>query len=298
MAMNRHIGRLVGIVALICALDSSLAMERKEKPMKQGILLVTFGTSVPRARVAFENIDRLVAQRFPTIERRWAYTASFIRRKLARQGEPIDSPLMALAKMREAGFTHVAVQSLHMATGAEYHDLAKTVAAFRSGPNAFEAITLGKPLLVRRIDLERVVEAVLKALPERGPNDAVVLMGHGNASGRGDMTFLAAESMFQKADPLAFLGTVEGQPSLDDVVAKIKAHGSKRALLVPLMSVAGDHACNDLAGDDEESWKSVITKLGVECIPVLKGVAEYDGVVHVWLDHLEDALKGLNFTDG
>ncbi len=261
--------------------------------MKKAILLVTFGTSSPEAKVAFENIDRIARERFPDIPIRWAYTSSFIRRKLASQGETIESPLMALARLREDGFTHVAVQSLHIAAGSEYHDLSKTVSSFRKGPNAFDMITLGKPLLVRRADLETVVSATLAALPERKEGDAVVLMGHGNRHGRCDMTFLAAAAAFEKACPSAVFGTVEGQPSLDDVLSSLKQNKPKRAFLVPFMSVAGDHARNDLAGDDEDSWKSAITPLGVECIPVLKGLAEYDDVVAVWMNHLEEALKTL-----
>jgi sirohydrochlorin cobaltochelatase len=281
--------------ALIASGWTGYASEGHEEKteMKQGILLVTFGTSMPEAKAAFENIDRMARTRFPGQEIRWAYTSSIIRRKLARQGESIDSPLIALARMREAGFTHVAVQSLHVAAGAEYHDLAQTVAKFRTGPNAFERITLGKPLLVRRADLETVVDAQLAALPERRGDDAVVLMGHGNAHGRGDMTFLAAAAAFQAAEPHAFLGTVEGQPTLDDVLVQLKAAKPKRAWLVPFMSVAGDHARNDLAGDEPDSWKSVIAGLGIECMPVLKGMGEYDGIVVIWMNHLADAWAAL-----
>jgi sirohydrochlorin cobaltochelatase len=246
---------------------------------------------MPEAKVAFENIDRLARERFKGIEIRWAYTSSIIRRKLAKQGEIIDPPMVALAKMREEGFTHVAVQSLHIAAGTEFHELAQTVAAFRSGPSAFAGLGLGKPLLVRRGELEHVVDAVLEAIPERTGEDAIVLMGHGNEHGPGDMTFLAAAAAFQKACPLAFLATVEGQPTQEDVLASLREAQPKRAFLVPFMSVAGDHARNDLAGDEEDSWKSVITEMGIECLPVLKGIAEFDGVVKVWMDHLENAME-------
>ncbi len=285
---------LLGTVLLGAAIAVPMRAGHTEKqPMKQAILLVAFGTSKPEARVAFENIDRLARSRFPQKEIRWAYTSSMIRRKLAKQGEFLDSPLVALAKLQEEKYTHVAVQSLHIAAGAEYHDLAKTVASFRTGPNAFQDIALGKPLIVRRSDLDSVVKALLDSLPARDPGDAVVMMGHGNSTGRNDMLFLAADAAFREADPAAMLATVEGQPNLTDVTDRLEQVKAKRALLVPFMSVAGDHARNDLAGPEEDSWRSVISALGIECIPVLKGMGEYDVVVTVWLDHLQSALDSL-----
>ncbi|MFA4943915.1 MAG: sirohydrochlorin cobaltochelatase [Lentisphaeria bacterium] len=260
---------------------------------KKGILLVAFGTSVPEARVALDAIGAAAKKRFPTTEIRWAYTSAVIRRKLASAGETLDSPAVALARLRQDGFTHVAVQSLHIAAGSEYHDLAQTVALFRAGPDAFQRLELGQPLLFRRADLDRVVAGVLAALPPHQPGDAIVLMGHGNARGDGDLTFLATAASFQKAAPLAFLGTVEGQPTFEDVLAQCRRHRPKRALLVPFMLVAGDHARNDLAGPEADSWKSQLEQLGVKCIPVFAGLGENEAARNVWLDHLGEAFAKL-----
>ncbi len=288
--MKVRFGALFFAAAACCGV-MGFAAGKENAEMKKGIVLVAFGTSVPEARIALDHIDRRARERFKDIEIRWAYTSTFIRRKLAKEGLVYNSPLAALVKMHEEGFTHVAVQSLHIAAGAEFHELAKTVSLMRSGPDAFRSIALGKPLLVRRVDVERVVESVLGSLPELSQEDAVVLMGHGNEHGHGDMAFLATAAQFQKMHPRAFLGTVEGQPSLDDVIENCRKHLPKRAYLVPFMGVAGDHARNDLAGDEPDSWKSSIAALGIECIPVLKGMGEIDGVVDVWLDHLSEALK-------
>ncbi len=262
--------------------------------MRKGILLVAFGTISQKSRLAYDNIDGLATERFHDTEIRWAYTSSFIRRKLAKQGKSYDSPLIALDRMREDGFTHVAVQSLHIDAGTEFHDLAKTARTYKSGPNAFDAIALGKPLLDRHDDMAQVVEATLRHLPERKPGDAVILMGHGNHHGTGNSAFPAAATAFMEAYPLAFLGTVAGHPTLDDVLELCRTHSPKRAFLVPFMSVAGDHARNDLAGDDGDSWKSALEELGIECVPVLTGLGEYDGVVDIWLDHLQNALDALD----
>lgn len=261
--------------------------------MKKGILLVAFGTSVPQGRAAYEMIDEMARERFDGTDIRWAYTSSFIRRKLAREGEQYDSPLVALGRMRDEGYTHVAVQSLHIAPGAEFHDLAATVRQFRAGPNAFESIRLGPPLLSRERDVERVTTAVLNSLPKRGPKDAVVLMGHGNEHGDGELALVAAAAKLQLADPLAFFGTVEGEPSTEDVLEQCRKHEPERAFLVPFLTVAGDHARNDLAGDEPDSWKSRISALGIECVPVLKGLGENKNVVAIWMDHLQTAVEAV-----
>jgi sirohydrochlorin cobaltochelatase len=94
-------------------------------------------------------------------------------------------------------------------------------------------------------------------------------------------------------DKLALVGTVEGSPSLDDVLAELEAKDVKKAYLLPLMAVAGDHARNDMAGDEEDSWKSVLNSKGIEPVSVLAGVAESDAVVDIWIGHLKDALSRL-----
>jgi len=261
--------------------------------MKPAILLVAFGTSVPTGREALINIDKLARGRFAGTEIRWAYTSRFIRRKLARQGQHYDSPRMALTRLHEDGYTHVAVQSLHVAAGAEFHDLARTVRQVRRGPDALAAISLGKPLLSRYQDLQRVVAATLNALPEHEPGDAIILMGHGNDHGHGEMALAAAAATFSLANPMAMLATVEGEPAFATVLKKCRQQQPRRALLLPFMTVAGDHAANDLAGDDADSWKCQLRAIGIDCTPVLRGLGENNNVVNVWMDHLQAALTEL-----
>jgi sirohydrochlorin cobaltochelatase len=94
----------------------------------------------------------------------------------------------------------------------------------------------------------------------------------------------------QRKDPHVFVGTVEGSPSIDDIVVMLKERKIRKAWLVPFMSVAGDHARNDMAGDEDDSWKSILTKEKIVCVPVLKGTAEYDNMVDIWVDHLKEAM--------
>jgi len=257
---------------------------KKEK--KVGILLVAFGSSKQSAQVSFENIDKKVTAAYPNIPVRWAYTSHIIRKKLAKQGKLLNSPEVALAKMQDEGFTHVAVQSLHTIGGAEFHDLRRTVSAFKM-MGGFEKIILGYPLLATQKDMERAVDAILENVPkERKKDEAVVLMGHGTHH-PSNAFYAALMFQVQLKDPNIFIGTVEGYPEVDLIKELMLIKGIKKAYLMPFMSVAGDHAKNDMAGDEDDSWKSILTKAGYECVPVLKGTAEFDNFVQIWVDHLE-----------
>ncbi len=282
------------IVASLCGPTIAVGHGEK-KAMKTGILLVSFGTSDKEAKVSFENIERLAHKKFKDTEIRWAFTSGIIRRKLAKSGVMIDSPTVALSKMYDDGFTSIAVQSLHTIGGAEYDELKEIVAKFKVGPEAFDKIELGAPLLNSYADLLRVAKEMLNEVPKERKNDeAVVLMGHGNEHHYSDLAYIAAAKVFKELDPLAFVGTVEGHPTLETVVEQCKAAKVKKTYLIPFMSVAGDHAKNDMASDDDGSWKSVLEKNGITCVAVLKGSAEYDSIASIWIEHLETAMDKLN----
>ena len=262
----------------------------ESKEQKKAILLVAFGSSEESAQVSFENIDKSVKTAYPDVPVKWAFTSHIIRKKLASQGKLLDSPEVALAKMADEGFTHVAVQSLHTIGGAEYHDLRRVVGSFNT-MGAFDSIILGYPLLATQKDMARTVDAILATIPkERKKDEAVVLMGHGTHH-PANAFYAALMFQIQLKDPNIYLGTVEGYPDLDTVLTLLKKNNIKKAYLVPFMSVAGDHAKNDMAGDEDDSWKSIITKAGIECVPVLKGTAEFDQFVDIWVDHLGGPLS-------
>jgi sirohydrochlorin cobaltochelatase len=294
--MKRYVSIFALFVAVLIMMMSSstaTAGHGHAKDTKKGILLVAFGTSVPQARRSFDHIAERAANDFPSVPVRWAYTSSIIRKKLAKQGTLTDSVEMALVKMMEEGFTHVAVQSLHTIRGEEYDDLAKTVQAFQYLPEGFEKIAVGAPLLSTEEDMKRVSEAILVNIPsKRGKKDAVVLMGHGTPH-PSNAFYAALLFHLQLKDPLVFMGTVEGYPDLDLVTSMLKGKDVRTAWLIPFMSVAGDHAMNDMAGPEEDSWKSKLEKEGISCKPVMKGTAEYDNMVDIWMDHLKAAMAHL-----
>jgi len=287
--------KLFSVLIILVTLLSSIAVlaggHGHKRIKKKGILLVAFGSSIPEAQVSFQNIDKKIRAAFPEIPVRWAYTSSIIRHKLAKQGKQLDSVEVALAKMMDEEFTHVAAQSLHTIPGKEFHDLRHNAHAFSNMAGGFDRILVGYPLLAEEEDIRKVVNTMMKHIPkQRKKKEAVVLMGHGT-SHPSNAFYAAMMYHFQQKDPNIFVGTVEGAPGILDIKEIILNKKIKKAFLMPFMSVAGDHARNDMAGDEEDSWKSILTAAGITCVPILKGTAEYDDIVDIWIDHLKETMS-------
>jgi sirohydrochlorin cobaltochelatase len=285
---------LVVTVLSLLAMQVALAEEKQAKPPNRAILLVAFGTSVPEAQKAYDQIDAAVKKAFPEIEVRWAYTSKIIRGKLAKEGKQLDSPEMALARMMEDGFTNVAVLSLHVIPGIEFHDLHANAQFFSQMSGGFKRVVVARPLLSSHDDMTKVASALLKKIPtSRKPEDIVLFMGHGSEKHPSDAIYAAMNYVFEKLDRNVFVATVNGYPSLKDLLPKINERKAGKAYLMPFMTVAGDHARNDMAGEQPESWKSILSGKGLACEIVLSGVAEYPEVVEVWLDHLREVYAQL-----
>jgi sirohydrochlorin cobaltochelatase len=263
-----------------------------EKPAeKKAILLAAFGTTVPEAQKAYDQIEARVRQAFPGVEVRWAYTSKIVRAKAAKQGKEFLSPEMSLARFMDEGYTHVAVLSLHTIPGEEFHELNQNARLFGQMAGGFDGILVSWPLLSSHDDMERVAEAMLKNIPSsRKPGDAVLLMGHGTEKHPSDAIYLAMYHTLQEMDPNVHIATVDGYPALKDIIPKLREKKVKKVYLMPFMAVAGDHARNDMAGDKPESWKSILTKDGFSCEAVLKGTAEYPEIVDIWVEHLRSVL--------
>lgn len=279
------------LLTIIVVFTLNMSLQAGESSSKKGLLLVTFGTSYPEAKVAFDHIEDRVKEVWPDTEVRWAYTSQFIRKKLAKRGEVIPSPAEALARMGEEGFTHVVVQSLHMIPGSEFHDLAQTVNAFRGLPEGIRHLSLGMPLLNVHADLTHIGDAMARRFQDctgQNSREAVVFMGHGSHHAA-NVYYPAFQYYLDELPGHFYIGTVEGYPEIDKVVARLKTNGIEKVCLTPFISVAGDHALNDMAGEDPESWKNILEQEGFHVEVVMKGLAEYDEVVDLWIAHLKDA---------
>ncbi len=284
----------VWIVCMFLLTATGFAAHGEKRAPKKAILLAAFGTSVPEAQKAFKDIDAQVKKAFPGVEVRWGYTSRIIRAKLAKQGQVLSSPESALAKLMDDGYNRVAVLSLQTIPGEEFHLLDRNALLFGQMAGGFDKIVVARPLLSSHEDMEQAAKAMLKNIPaQRKPGEAVLLLGHGSGKHPADAIYLAMYQIFQELDPNVYLATVEGYPTLDYVIPKLKAKQIKKVYLMPFMAVAGDHARNDMAGDEPDSWKSVLTKDGFKCEAVLKGTGEYPNIVDIWIAHLRTAFDHL-----
>lgn len=280
------------VFALYCGV--ALANSGGGEKCRRGILLVAFGSSMPEGEAAIEETLGAVKRAYPDVEARLAYTSRIIMRKIAEEkGKIVDEPAVALAKMAYEGFTDVAVLSTHIIPGAEYQDLEAVVDAFRvmrdRGTKAgFDFIGLSKPLLSSGRDFERLAQVLEEAYAENLKEGAVVFVGHGSHH-FADSAYSALQTALWRKSPNMFVGTVEGSPSYDDVLAQLKRTKNRKVTVAPAMLVAGDHAVNDIAGGEEDSWKEMLSGEGYEVTPRLLGLGQIEGVRNLLLDKLREA---------
>lgn len=270
----------------------------------KAILLVTFGTNVSQAAKAFENLEKRVRDNFSDIEIRWSYTAKSIRTRLASEGRIVDSPITALAKLQDEGFTKVAVQSVHILPGQEFYDLVNVVdnmlhfrgssgKHFQSkiGKFGFESLSLGTPLLYDYEDFQEVIDALRNYIPPDRQSHALVLVGHGSAH-HAFSAYGCFNDMLRQAFSNVFLGTIEGYPSLNEVKKDLEKTDTKKITIMPFMNIAGEHAIKDLAGE-EDSWKSELKK-SYEVVTDLTGLLENEKIVDLYIKHIKQALHKLS----
>ena len=176
-------------------------------------------------------------------------------------------------------------------SGYEYDDVVKAVNDYS---DKFDALAIGAPLLTSDEDYTTLAKALVTETADyNAEGTAIVFMGHGTEH-ESNATYAKFQKTFLDIDANNYIiGTVEATPSLDDVVAELKAKNYKKVVLEPLMVVAGDHANNDMAGDEDDSWKSVITKEGFEVECVLKGMGELTSVQDMYVAHVQDAIDTL-----
>lgn len=272
--------------------DGAHALAETETPQSRPVILVvSFGTSYSDTRaVTIEAIEAEVARAFPEYQVRRAFTSRMIIQKLRdRDGIEIDTVTGAMERLIQDGVKNAVVQPTHVMNGFEYDDMMAQAAHY---VDRFESIKFGKPLLTGAQDYIDLVHAMAAEFPEPAENEVFVLMGHGTQH-FANAAYPALDYVF-KAEGYqnVFVGAVEGYPAIDTVMKGIKKFAATKVNLLPLMIVAGDHAANDMNGDDEGSWKRAFQAEGhgVECI--LRGLGEYEGIRAMFLAHIREAIKG------
>ena len=283
------------------------------------LLVVSFGTSFNDSRAEdVKGIEDALAEAYPDWSVRRAFTAQIIINHVeARDDEVIDNMQQALDRAVENGVKNLVVQPTHLMHGAEYDEMTEAINGYK---DKFESVAIAEPMLgevgddatVINDDKKAVAQAITdEACKEAGfdsmdaaaeAGTAFVFMGHGT-SHTANVTYDQMQTQMEDLGfKNAFIGTVEGEPedtACDKVIEKVKEAGYKNVVLRPLMVVAGDHANNDMAGDDEDSWKSQFVASGnfdkVDC--QIEGLGRIEAVEKLYVEHTKAAIDSLGSTD-
>ena len=257
-------------------------------PMKKGLLVVSFGTSVNETREkTIDVIEQELAKACQDHQLYRAWTSRMIIRKLKERDQvQIDTVKEAFARMLADGVTEVIVQPTHVIKGIENDQMMEEI---RSFADRFESIRVGKALLSSEEDFRQAIAAVMEEHQDLGEQEALVLMGHGTEH-HVNPVYAALDYMFKDLGyGNVHVGTVEAYPSFDSMLRLLKASHAKKVRLAQFMVVAGDHAMNDMAGEEEDSWKSLLEAEGYEVSCALKGLGEYKGIQKLYAEHAVQA---------
>jgi len=259
----------------------------------QAILVVSFGTSYNETRAkTIEAVEKAITDAYPDFEVRRAFTSQTIIDKLKeRDGLEIDNVPEAMDRLIADGVQTVVVQPTHVMNGYEYDEMCEAIQPYE---DKFTQLVYGKPLLADETDYETMVQILAADTADYAADDtAIIFMGHGTEHPANDTYQKLAECFQSQSYDHYLVGTVEATPNLEDIMAQADALQVQKVVLLPLMIVAGDHATNDMAGDEEDSWKTQFKGQGYEVECVLKGLGEYPGIQQMFVDHTADAIAQL-----
>ncbi|MCC8120579.1 MAG: sirohydrochlorin cobaltochelatase [Oscillospiraceae bacterium] len=257
------------------------------------LLVVSFGTSYNDSRrLTIGAIEAAMEEAFPDYSVRRAFTSQIIINHVySRDGEDIDNVTEALDRAVDNGVKNLVVQPTHLMSGYEYNDLVDEIAQYS---DAFEQISVGDPILTSEEDFQIVMEAIVAATAEYDDGEtAICFMGHGTSADSNEVYAQMQEYLTEAGYENYYIGTVEATPSVEDVIAAVDEGEYTKVVLRPLMIVAGDHANNDMAGDDEDSWKSQFEAAGYEVECVVEGLGQLEEIQQLLVSHAQAAIDAL-----
>ena len=259
------------------------------------ILVVSFGTSFAQNRgETIGAIEDEAARCFPDWEVRRAFTSGMVIRHIQKsEGIVIDNVREGLERALRCGVRELVIQPTHLMDGKEYDKITEAAAEYARD---FEQLQIAGPLLSSEEDFTAVCRAVCEEAGKtlgtmESAGGAAVFMGHGTDAASNRVYALLQERMTALGYHDCFIATVEGTPVLEDVLEVLLEREYHTILLAPLMVVAGDHANNDLAGEGEDSWKSILEKCGFATAPVLKGLGGYPKIREIYMSHIQQAMQ-------
>jgi sirohydrochlorin cobaltochelatase len=308
-----------------CNATTSKASGDYKVEHKNAVVLAMFGTTVEPALEGLLNIRSQIMKRYPHTTVRIAFTSNIIRKKWQHRSEDpeyikahpeiipeilhVKTPLATIADLQNEGFDTIILQPTHISMGEEFLDLHTYVNALlnmgtlkKVKYKPFYKIALGRPALGTygikhpyAEDITRVAKIMASDVKLATAEKAgIVYMGHGNEffPGNGG-AYLELAAKMRKMYPgvVTTIGNVEGYPALEDVIETLKLYGVKKVVLKPFMVVAGDHTLNDMASDEEDSWKSILIKNGFKVVVVAKGLGENDNFANIFVNNVVDAAE-------
>ena len=274
--------------------DASLDNVRNQDEIgEKELLVVSFGTSFNDSRrLTIGAIEDALEKAFDDYSVRRGFTSNIIIDHVnKRDGILIDDVDAALKRASDNGVKTLVVQPTHLMNGLEYNDLVEQIGQVS---DSFEKVAIGEPLLTSDDDFKRVEKAIVDWTADYDDGKtAICFMGHGTEADSNGVYQKMQDLLSEDGHANYYVGTVEATPSLDDVIAKVKEGSYERVVLEPLMVVAGDHANNDMAGDEEDSWKSAFEKEGykVECL--LRGLGENEDIQQLYVEHAKAAAESV-----
>ncbi|MBQ1640443.1 MAG: sirohydrochlorin cobaltochelatase [Lachnospiraceae bacterium] len=272
--------------------DASLDDPRNQDEIgEKELLVVSFGTSFNDSRrLTIGAIEKALEEAYPEYSVRRAFTSNIIIDHVnKRDGILIDDLDAGLQRAVDNGVKELVIQPTHLMNGIEYTELSDAVAQYA---DAFESVKIGAPLLTTDEDFKNVEQALVDWTKEYDDGKtAIVFMGHGTEAESNGVYAKMQELFTADGYENYYVGTVEATPSLDDVLAAVQAGEYERVILEPMMVVAGDHANNDMAGDEDDSWKSAFEKAGykVECL--LRGLGENEAIQQMYVEHAKAVIE-------
>lgn len=258
---------------------------------EQELLVVSFGTSYNDSRpLTIGAIERAMISAFPDYSVRRAFTSQMIIDHIKkRDGQEIDNVKEALERAKANEVKRLVIQPTHLMDGLEYTRLVEEASQYQDD---FEQICVGKPLLSSDSDFQRVMEIITQETASYDDGEtAVCFMGHGTEAESNQVYHKLQQLLTDTGYSNYFIGTVEADPSLEDVLAAVQQGDYKRVVLQPLMIVAGDHANNDMAGDEEGSWKKAFEDAGFQVVVEVTGMGEMEGVQQLFIEHAQAAMN-------
>ena len=267
-------------------------------PNKDAMVVMSFGTTYKDTRVKTidATVDAIKAAH-PNTKVITAFTSHIIRDRIQqKEGITYPTPEEALAELKKDGYTRVALASLDVIPGMEYN---YDAAVYNLYKNDFKKMTLGTSLMYwmgQENQTDQVIEtlkAVQSQFPKLGKEDGLLIMAHGTPDPSNAYYSVIQDRIHTLGMKNVFIYTVEGTPNLEQVIPQLKLHGIKHVTLMPFMMVAGDHANNDMAGDEPDSHKSILEKDGFKVDTYLHGLGENQNIRNIFVERANEAWDAL-----